>query len=211
MPFTSPIRAARGRAGAGAGAGAGARAGAGGAAAAALAVALLLGSCTGAPGPSASPSPSPTEDAAPIFESDEEALAAAVEAYGAYLAVIDDVGHAGGEDSQRVRSVASAEYAEELIESFERLKEGGLHTDGRTSFDRPKLAETSTGRTATVSMYLCYDVSDVRVLNTSGQDVTPADRPERTAIQVHLESAPAQPQTLIVEGSETWRGEDFCS
>ena len=71
MPFPPLIRTARGRVAASAAAG--------------VLVALLLGGCTGTPAPTASPTPSASA-AEPVFASDEEALAAAVEAYEKYRA-----------------------------------------------------------------------------------------------------------------------------
>ena len=42
--------------------------------------------------------PPPTSDLEPVFASDEEALAAAEEAYGAYLAAADEILSSGGAD-----------------------------------------------------------------------------------------------------------------
>src|SRR5215207_3793459 len=73
-------------------------------------LALVLVGCMGAPSPA--PSPEPTETAAvPIFASDEEALAAAVDAYERYRAISAEISEAGGHDSNRIDPVVSPEYA----------------------------------------------------------------------------------------------------
>ncbi|HEX6365881.1 MAG TPA: hypothetical protein VF000_07010, partial [Agromyces sp.] len=88
---------------------------------AAASVALLLGGCVGVPGatptPTAAPSPSPSPE--PIFASDEEALAAAVEAYERYLRVSQMIGEEGGANPRRILSVVTPEYAEVAIAGFE--------------------------------------------------------------------------------------------
>ena len=86
MPISRPKRRAPRRLGA--------------ALAAAGALALVLTGCVGSPAPT--PSPTPTE-AAPIFASDEEALAAAVKAYELYTrSVASQVTDDGGVEPERV-------------------------------------------------------------------------------------------------------------
>jgi hypothetical protein len=197
MPFTLPTRAAPGRV-------------VGSMAAAAIAVALLLGGCTGMPGPS--PIPTPTTDASePIFTSDDEALAAAIEAYEGYRAVSATIAADGGDRADRINATVTPEYAETLLNEFAALSESGAHFVGSSSFDTTSLAEWSfDGRTAAVSIYLCRDVSDVRVIGPDSKDITPTDREDRVASQALLVSSNADPHKLVVDGVEKWPGDDFC-
>ncbi|MBM7829405.1 hypothetical protein JOE59_000110 [Agromyces cerinus] len=183
---------------------------AGAALAAAGAVALLLSGCAGGV-PTASPSPS-ADAAEPIFASDEEALAAAESGYSSHLALVDQVTASGGVDVSRLREVATSSYAENLTDSLGRLQESGTHTAGDTRFDSVGLIERfETEGVATVSVYLCLDVTDVRVVDAGGQDVTPPDRRNRAPIQVELESgSAAEPTQLVVSGAQSWAGDDFC-
>lgn len=172
-------------------------------------LALALSGCIGAPDPT--PTPSPPTSAAPIFASDEEALAAAEAAYERYLKVVDDLTHNGGEDPDKLRDVATVAYSSELLASLERLRERGDRTEGTTKYDGMRLAERNeSGGAAEVSVYLCLDVSDVRVIDAAGIDITPPDRVARTPIQAHFESSASNPALLLPSGSESWPGDDFC-
>lgn len=202
MPFTplfrpvGPVRPTRGRA-----------AGAGGAAA--FALALLLGGCAGAPAPSPSGTPSASE-AAPIFASDEEALAAAEAAYERYLSVSSAVSTEGGKDPSRIREVVTEEYATELVREFESMHANSLRIEGTNTLDTTSLVERSeSAATAFVSIYGCVGVGSTRVIDGSGQDVTPVDRDDRVPVVISLETRAADGVTLVA-GTEPWSGDDFC-
>lgn len=201
MLFSLPIRPVRGRARAGAGAGP---------AAAALAVALLLGGCTGSPGASASPSPTSTEKAAPIFESDEEALAAAEAALGDYLRVLNEIASSGNQDPSRIRAVATERYAAEVENVFDDLTQNGLRIEGTTRIDSMTLVEHfEENNVAHVVVLYCSDVSQTRVIDSAGSDVTPATRPPRSAMQAELVSVEPNQPKLLPEDEDPWSGE-YC-
>lgn len=183
----------------------------GAAVAAAGVVALALSGCVGAPERTPTPPASASESAAPVFASDEEALAAAEISYARYLTVVDQLTQDGGKDPYRVMDVATEHYAMELLDSLRELRDSGNHTNGNTRFDNMRLVERSeVGGSAEVSVLLCFDVGDVRILDSTGADVTPADRPARSPIQAQFESSPGNPTDLLPSGSETWPGESFC-
>ncbi|MGX5694908.1 hypothetical protein ACWKWP_01810 [Agromyces soli] len=175
-----------------------------------VAFALSTAACTDA-------SPRPTAAAAqtaaaPIFASDEEALAAAEEAYSAYLGALDVVGSRGGTDTELLTEVATSKVREDLEASFEAMQTAGVHTGGATVGTLRELVENAlVGRTAVVSVYACLNVANVRVFDASGNDVTPAGRPAVTPHQVTMESRSEGSPHLLVSESEVWRGDDFCS
>ncbi|MCD2441483.1 hypothetical protein LQ757_04245 [Agromyces sp. SYSU K20354] len=180
----------------------------GGAAAAASVLALVLTGCVGAAEPT--PTPTPTE-AAPIFASDEEALAAAEQAYAAQLVVVDELSHAGGVAIEKLEEVATAEYAAGISASLERLSASGMRTTGATTFDTVELIEHfEADDVAHVSAYVCLDIGDTRVVDSSGADVTPPDRILRAPLQVRFESRFLGANQLLVAGTEPWSGDDFC-
>lgn len=174
------------------------------------ALALATVGCADA-SPTPTPSTTPTAEA-PIFASDEEALAAAEEAYASYLLVLDSIGAAGGRDTSNLPDVATAEVVEDLDASFEAMRDAGVRTAGATAFDGRDLIEnTQTKGSAVISMYLCLDVSGVRVLDAAGVDITSSTRPDITPYLVSFESQTVGSQNLLVSESEAWRGDDFCA
>ncbi|MFC9918293.1 hypothetical protein [Agromyces binzhouensis] len=162
---------------------------------------------TGCAAAQTTPSPLPTTDASetPLFASDEEALAAAVEAYEAYLAVSDSITADGGTNSARIRHVTTPDFAEFSEIDFAAFQDAGLRTDGRSAVDSARLAESSAGY---VAFYACQDVSDVKLLNAADEDVTPADREARTALLIKAVSL--GDEDLLIDGNEVWSGENFC-
>ncbi|GGI45967.1 hypothetical protein BCL57_001472 [Agromyces flavus] len=152
----------------------------------------------------------PVESAAdePIFASDEEALAAAVAAYEAYLDVEQSITGSDQSELDSIREVTTAQYAEELVEQYSSIRESSLRMVGRGKIDAARLAEQRTDGDAThVSIYACSDISGVRIVDSSGSDVTP-ERKERVPVQISFEQQGASP--LLVAGSSTWSGDDFC-
>jgi hypothetical protein len=195
MPFPPPTRTARGRVAAGAAAG--------------VLVALLLGACTGSPTPTASPTPSATA-AEPVFASDEEALAAAEESYERYLKVLNEIAASGNQEPERIRAVATETYAAEVESLFNDLTANGLVIEGETRFDSMKLLERfEEDEIARVVVLFCSDVSETRVLDSVGADVTPATRPSRSAMQGEFTSAGPGQSSLLPEDEDPWSGE-YC-
>ncbi|MFF2387971.1 hypothetical protein [Agromyces sp. NPDC058104] len=178
--------------------------------AAAGALALALSACT--PEAEPSPEPTPTASAAPIFASDDEALAAAVEAYEAYASMSGSIASDGGDDAERIDPYVTAEFAGNVGSEFDALRSAGGHTQGQTTFDTASLVErTEIDDIASVSIYLCRDVSGVRVIDADGIDVTPKDRLERIPSKAELVSKSTdEPSILVVDGISQWSGSDFC-
>lgn len=174
---------------------------------------LLLGglaACGVEPAPSASPSVS-EEAGEPIFASDEEALAAAVEAYEAYNDTYLEVASDPASDVNVIRSFVSVELAAQSIAEFEGLRENGARIVGEIGLRDAKLLERSENDgLALVSVYVCRDVSAGRLVNSDGVDVTPVDRDDVQPQQASFTSADRGSASLIVEGLQRWQGDDFC-
>jgi hypothetical protein len=170
---------------------------------------LLLAGCGSTPIPP--PTPAPTTSA-PVFASEDEALAAATEAYAAYQAMSDLVTGDGGQDPTRVQSLATSDYYPELLEGFASFALREMSSLGSSRYDTVSLvssAEEPKGH-AVVSVYLCSDVSEVRLLDASGVDVTPSTRPNRIALQVGFVSSSGDPRKLLIDGEDVWSGASFC-
>ena len=175
------------------------------------AVVLLVGTsgCATepAPAPTASASSSPTP-AAPVFASDEEALAAATEAYANYLAVSNSVAQSGGKDSQQMATVAVGEALEEELQSLSELSKAERVGVGDVKFDSLTIqsAELNSG---SVTAYVCLDVSETDVIDNAGTSVLPPDRVDRLPLEVSF-TADKDANVLLLERTRSWGGSNFC-
>ena len=172
-----------------------------------IAVGLSLGGCApDAPAPKPTASPSAT----PLFATDEEALAAAEEAYAAYLRVSDTITAEGGADIERIDAVVASSLKEALHDSLSKYKDRGLHTVGNSKFDTSSVQriENDADGPMSIGLYLCLDVQGVRVISKDGTDVTPIDRVDRLPLVIDLISDDAG--GLVMESSESWTGANFC-
>lgn len=159
---------------------------------------LALSGCgTGDPLPTLLPTPSST----PVFASEEEALAAAEEAYAAYLEMSNLIGSEGGVDPERIAPFVTEERLTLELSGFERLRQSGLHTAGRTSFKFSELQQFDENGGEVVG-YACWDGSDVRVLNSNDVDVTPEGRVTRAMLEVVLVAD--IDGRLVLESDEVW-------
>ncbi|AWB96346.1 hypothetical protein DCE93_12375 [Agromyces badenianii] len=178
--------------------------------AAAGALALLLSGCTsGDPAPSQTSSPDAAE---PIFASDEEALAAAVEAYEDFALVSDGLSANPTADSSAIESVTTPRYAPDFIASLAEFHAAGLRTTGtieRRDFELAQSAETP-GPVADVQMYVCVDYSQSGIVNSSGQFVTPEGRQPLTRSLVRLVGESEGSKRLLVDSTELWDNSDGC-
>lgn len=167
---------------------------------AAIAVVLLLSGCVPT-SPDASPTPSPTP--APVFASEEEALAAAEEAYAAYLAVSNAVFADGGAHPERLESVATGEFLTDEIAGFERVRENGWRSVGLTTYRNVVLQTYSElDRVGVVGIYVCEDVSAVDVIDSAGVSVVSSARPDTTTLQVLFDLSASD--GLLISSREAW-------
>lgn len=173
----------------------------------AVAVAVLLVGCV----PKTEVvNPVPQPSVTPPFASDEEALAAAVEAYARYLKVTDEILQGGGKDPSLASTVMTGELLDANLESFDNFKAQGLHTIGESSFDQVTLQQFdaySLG-TAIVVIYVCTDVTATDVLDSEGQSVVAPDRLDRGTYLVTFDFD-YEVGALLVAHDELW-SEDPC-
>lgn len=154
------------------------------------------------------PSPRPT----PVFVSDEEALAAATDAYTKYVTVSDLISRDGGVEPERIKTVVTPTWAAKEIRSFERLEMSGNKQVGRSNFDSLRIQKfeiVASGSTR-VTSYLCADVSATDVVDTNGRSVISPNRITRVAMQVTFINLAEGNHQLFIDGSEPWSGANFC-
>ena len=187
------------------------RRGRGWAAVGALAVVLTTLSGCGTDTPVAIPTQQPTST--PIFASDEEALAAAQEAYAAYQSLGDLILSEGGENPDRIADVSVRSALQSSLESFESFRTGGLHSVGEATAGNISLQSYSPRNELgqdIVSIYLCLDVSKVAVVDSEGNSVVSESRPPLQAFQVFLDQSDTTATNLIVAAREPWGGPGVC-
>lgn len=176
-----------------------------------LTATLLLAGCM-PPEPIVTAPPEP--EVTPIFASEEEALAAATEAYAKYLEVADQILADGGNDPERILSVATPEWAAAQYDDYARARAEKLHSTGATTFDSVALQNYDRGAVsgvAIVRIYACIDVSAVDVFDENGKSLVIDTRPNRAPFEVEFEESKPPPKRLLVADEVPWGGQDFCS
>jgi hypothetical protein len=159
--------------------------------------------------PTLPPEPSGT----PLFESEEEALAAAEAAYTAYLATSDLIANEGGVDPERIAAVATGDLHEDAIEGFEILREQNWHSVGQIALAGISLqyADLNGDRKEEVlTAYVCIDLGAVDVLDASGESVVSPSRSDRQAFEVTFDLE-TESQLLVPSARTPWDGGGVCA
>lgn len=141
-----------------------------------LATLATTGGCSAAP----APKPTPT----PLFATDEEAFAAAEEVYREYNEAVN--AERRGETDVDPRDYLVGLALEGDTDARNELRERGLTIDGDgivAAFDEGEVVLSPSPRVVAIA---CLDVSGTRVLDQSGQDVTPAAREAHVPLQVTM-------------------------
>jgi hypothetical protein len=176
-----------------------------------LAVAVLAMCGCVAPEPVAVPTPDAS--ATPLFASDEEALAAATEAYARYVAVSDQILIDGGLKPERLLEVATQAVFEKQSEGYQIAFERGWRSTGGTVVDSVTLqdfASNAVEGTDIVTVYACIDVSKVDVVDASGASVVSDSRPDRSPYEASFDAVNGTSTKLVLSGEKIWTGENFC-
>ena len=165
-------------------------------------IAVALAAC------SAQAPVTPTTEAAveqPLFSTDEEALAAAQAAYAHYLEVSDQIARDGGANHEKLKGLVSVEQLQVESQNSKEYVSSGFHGEGHTNFDTFHIADADQRH---FSAYLCVDVTNFKLVNAEGTEVTPITRVNRWPLLVNF-SFDSSGKALI-SGSETWTGTNFC-
>jgi hypothetical protein len=167
---------------------------------------LLLAGCGGGdPIPTLPPTPTAT----PIFASEEEALAAAEDAYADYLEMSNLISSEGGVDPERIAPFVTEEQLEEEIEAASYLSENGLRVSGEIRATQLVLQQYhEADGVAEVAAYACLDVSNARAVDEAGVDRTPADRPDTIALEITIIARGLE--SPILASSDQWQDSSFC-
>jgi len=181
-----------------------------GAALAVLVAALAVGGCV-EDEPDTTPNPEPTST--PLFESDEEALAAAEEAYGRYQAVEAEILADGGTNSERIEGLAVRDALVAAEEGFADYRANGYRNIGATKFETVELqhySASSEDSKDVVGLYICLDFSSQDVVNAQSVSVVRPGRIVRQAFEVSFDLAQSGDE-LVLAAREPWGSNDVCA
>lgn len=154
------------------------------------------------------PDPVPSSDL--LFESEEEALAAAEEAYGAYQDVESLIFVDGGQEPERISPYATGDALELALAGFENFRESGYRAVGASEYALTALQQYSAERgdgKDVVGAYLCLDVEPVDVLDADGNSVVSSTRPGLQSFEVSFDLVEDR---LLLSRLEPWTGGDVC-
>jgi hypothetical protein len=165
---------------------------------------LLLAGCGGGdPIPTLPPTPTAT----PIFASEEEALAAAEEAYAAYQAAVDLALQTLDDDG--LANVATGLALESALASVEDFEQSDRHQVGSTKVVSVAPVDVSSlieGDGTDVSqIYACIDLSSVSVVSSDG-----SSSQSSVAILPMIAGLTWDGERLLVAEEEVWDGSNFC-
>ncbi|MBH0109110.1 hypothetical protein I6E81_02895 [Salinibacterium sp. NG22] len=170
---------------------------------------LLLATLSGCVPSDASTAPAPTSTFVAPYASDEEALAAAEEAYAEYTRVSLETYREGVTDPAALSSVASGEHLVELLEEFEERVADGRYLVGDESFDQVVLQRYSrdSSPNEVIAVYLCDDLSKLSIYR-DGEKIGPKAPVSAMTMQVVFDLSPDS-NTLLVSARDIW-STDAC-
>ena len=152
----------------------------------------------------------PTPSSTPIFSSEEEALAAAEEAYAAYLEMSNLIANEGGAQPDRIAPFVTAAQLPDELASSRNYSDNNLHSVGATQITGLTLQQYLEAEDhAEVIVYACLDVTGARLIDASGTDVTPSGRAPQVTLEVTLQSNDSR--SLLIADSQLWSNSDSCS
>lgn len=155
--------------------------------------------------------PAALTDPASVFVTADAALAAAAEAFTAYLRLHDESMRIGG-DFGALRGVATEDFVRRVAADAELFKANGVGLEGWSTFDGMELVEARVeAETEFVTAYVCLDTRGLHVIDAAGDD-EPAftnDRPRRGQL-VQFQSAPGERARLIASGTSDAPDAEVC-
>ena len=134
--------------------------------------------------PSSTPSSSVATSASPSSPSDE-ASAGATDAVRSYFTVVDQLRSDPAADLKKLKSVATSAQLNAVTTLIDRSRDEGQRQTGTTAINELQVqsvnldnSDPKAGKVPTVVIDVCWDVSKVDVLDTSGKSIVSPDRPD---------------------------------
>lgn len=137
---------------------------------------------------------------------EEQALALAEKTYTEYLAISDQIARDGGEGVDALSELTSEYFFVENKDLSEMVKQDGLRVEGKTIVDSFSLQNYSQGSNV-FTAYSCLRLSQIKVFDSSGVNVTPKDRLNDVPMEITFEVVDNKFQ---INESKVWSGSNFC-
>jgi hypothetical protein len=132
-----------------------------------------------------SPSSSPTSSSPSPTSPSDAASAAATKVIADYYAVRNELRQDPTQPLPRLKTVAISTELTTQQTLFKRERQQGLHQTGETKVVKVQVesvnldnSDPKAGKVPTVQIDVCFDVSDVDVLDKDGKSVVSPDRPD---------------------------------
>lgn len=175
---------------------------------------ITLAACVGEVDvPEAEPTANETATPPPVFASEEEALAAAVETYEGFLAQSDQILAEGGAGAERIDRFLMGEVEASERAGYAEMVGLGLRTEGSTKVTNAELQSfepnAAEGK-GIVRAYACVDVSGLRVFDRTGALVDVSHRPNDTPFELAFDLDTAADPPLVVSEKSVWLGHGVC-
>jgi hypothetical protein len=162
-----------------------------------MALALALTGC----------GPGPDIDPTPTFSSEAEAFAAAKATYRAYVDALNEVDLSDPETFEGVYSWTTGEANASARQTFSEMHANEWDVAGHSV---PTTIELSDQSASEVSLAVCVDVSEVKLIDASGRSVVEADRPDVQTMLVTLVPSAATTTRLIISNFGGREGAPEC-
>ena len=145
-----------------------------------LAAFAVVGALVGC-APSSEPTPTPTG-----FASEAEAFEAAEATYRAYVDALNEVDLSDPETFEPVFALTTGAANSGARETFSGYHANGWQVEGTTVATLVEADNSTLASDESLTLAICLDVSDVRVVDTDGESVVSDDRPPVQPMSVRL-------------------------
>lgn len=156
------------------------------------------------------PDPTPEATADPLFASDEEALAAAVEVYERYLRVSGEILADAGANPERLEPLVSPDvYADEL-EGFNQAASNNYRLVGQSTITESEFQQRGPGAEPgdeEVITYFCVSRAGTDVVDEAGNSIVNPDAPVEYAFEVVTVFSDGE---AVIESKLLWDGLESC-
>jgi hypothetical protein len=137
---------------------------------------------------------------------------AARSTYEQFVSTVDTVIAENGASPGRIDAFATPALAAEEKQGIQDFVAVGHRMSGRAQITNAVLQSRSkvASTTNVAALYVCMDVSDIDIVDSDGNSVVQATRPDQTAFEVTFDAPDGNPTELLVASESVWNGGGVC-